>query len=432
MKELKVGMAKADITPALGCLLYGYVDVRHAQDVLDPLEVKVLAISQNGENVLLFSAEICCLDLKVCSEMREKISAATGVKKENILYSCIHTHSGPVTHSSVGWGVADMDYINGILLPKSLEAAREALSSMQDAVMGVGITESTAGINRREISSEGEVLLGQNPDAPYDPVMTVITFKAVTGENIGTLIHFGAHPTVAGPNMNITRDWPGFMMDRIAELSGAPCMYINGAEGNVGPRISDGRTHSEDSFIPEVGKIAADDAERAYKAITEFATAELKIKTEEIGLIYAPIPGLEEVEKAIEALGDPQKLWLTDITRYSQLQKLKKFLESGEEITSDQKLDQTIITIGNVAVVPYPFEVFTDFSIALRERSPFEHTLLFGLTGGSYGYLPTREQIPLGGYEIGSFRACSVPAFDDKLGEHLLEENIRLLTKLQN
>ncbi len=61
MKELKVGMAKADITPEIGCLLYGYVDVRHAERVLDPLEMKALAISQNEETVLMFSAEICAL-----------------------------------------------------------------------------------------------------------------------------------------------------------------------------------------------------------------------------------------------------------------------------------------------------------------------------------------------------------------------------------
>ncbi len=430
MKELKVGMAKADITPEIGCLLYGYVDVRHAERVLDPLEVKALAISQNEETVLMFSAEICALNLDVCDEIREKISVATGVKKDNILYSCIHTHSGPVTRNSAGWGTADMDYINGTLVPKSIEVASVALSSMLPAAMGVGKTESLAGINRRQITPDGEVILGQNPDAPYDPIMTVVTFKTFEGEPIGTLVHFGAHPTVAGIGLSITRDWPGIMIDRITELTGAPCMYINSAEGNVGPRISNGRTTANESYIPEVGNVAADDAEKAYKSIIEFKVPELKINTSDIELVYAPIPTLADIEKAIEAMGNPDELVLTDITKYSQLQKLKELLELGDEIPSGKKISQTVISIGDVAIVPFPFEVFTDVSVALRQNSPYANTLLFGLTQGSYAYLPTKEQIPYGGYEIGSFRASSVPQFDDNLAEHLLNENVKLLNSL--
>ena len=430
MKSIKIGMAKTDITPELNCRLYGYVDIRYGRRVLDPLSVGAVAIEQDGQRVLMMSADICTINDD--DGLRDKIAEATGVNKEHIFYSCIHTHSGPTTRSSAGWGDANTEYIDKILTPKSIEAASRALESMTDAVVGIGKTESYAGVNRREVAPNGEILLGQNPDAPYDPTMTAITFKTVSGENIGTIIHFAEHPTAVGINLSITRDWPGYVIDRIEELSGAPCMYINGAQGDIGPRLSNGRTYTDEFYLEENGLIAAADAERAYLSITDFTVPELKTETAEIEYIYAPLPSVEEIDKMIEALGDPEKLYLTDITRYAQLNTLKDALLSGKEFPKGKKTVQTVLALGDLAMVPYRFEAFCQIALDLRARSPFGETLLLGLTPGSFAYLPTKEQIPYGGYEIGSFRASSVPQFDDNLADHLLNENIKLLTKLYN
>ena len=47
MTNLYVAMKKANITPEVGCLLYGYPSIRHAEKILDSLMVGVLAIKQN-------------------------------------------------------------------------------------------------------------------------------------------------------------------------------------------------------------------------------------------------------------------------------------------------------------------------------------------------------------------------------------------------
>ena len=425
-----MGMAKADITPKLGCLLYGYPSVRHADRVADRLEVGVIALNNGAETLLMISNDICAVNLDICEDFRTKIAEATGVKKANILHSCIHTHSGPVTKNAAGWGTADMDYIYGALFEGTVDAAHKAIDSMQLAVMGVGTSESMAGINRREIDANGNVILGQNPDGPYDPTLIVVSFKSLNGQNLGSFVHFAVHPTVAGANLSITRDWPGYMIDRITEITGAPCMYINGAEGDIGPRLSNGRTIADDSYLPEIGNIAADDAEKAYNKIEEFIIPELKIKSGMILFPFAEIPTLEEVEQKIIDMGDPDKLVETDILKHAQLCKLKALYESGEQVPTEKVVEQTVISIGGIAMVPFPFEAFCNFALALREKSPYENTILLGLTGGSYGYLPTEDQIPLGGYEIESFFAASVPPFSHKLGEHLISENVNLLNEL--
>ena len=433
--NFKVGMAKADITPELGCLLYGYAEERHAERVMDRLEVGVVAIEQNGETVLLVSAEICAINREKCQEMREVIAAEIGVKWENILYSAIHTHSGPVTRTSVGWGVADMDYLDNVLVAGTVKAARKALDEMKPAMMGIGTTESYAGVNRRELDSDGVVVLGQNPNGPYNPTMTVINFKAVTGENIGSIVHFAAHPTAADRNLSITRDWPGLMIDKLTEITGGPCMYINGAEGDVGPRLSNGKTTGGEKFVIETGMIAAADAEKAFNNIDTYEVPNLKVAYGDMIIPYITPPTLEEVERRIIAMGDPAKLSGpegTDKTKYAQLLNIKKVYESGGEFASELVIPQTVVALGELAMVPLCFEAFCKVALAISDGSPYKNTLLLGLTGGSYAYLPTEDQIAVGGYEVASFRAAggSPLSFVDDTDKHVIRQNVELLQKM--
>lgn len=430
MGSFQAGMSKADITPGLDCLLYGYPSERHGRRILDRLSVGVVAIAQNGQTVLLISADVCAISATICDEIRATIADKTGVKEENILFAAIHTHSGPITCSTAGWGEADVEYINTILIPQSVKAAREALEDLKSARMGIGVTASYAGINRREVTSDGQVILGQNPEGPYDPTMTVMSFQSLTGEMIGSIIHFATHPTAAGKNLSITRDWPGYMIDRVEAITGAGCIYINGAEGDVGPRLSNGKTTGEEVHAEEIGLIAADDAEKALRSIEQFVVPTMKIKTDNIFLPYIQPPAYETVEREMEAMGDPAKLIEVDITKYAKLQMIKQMYDSGQEFPQGMALRQTVIALDELALVPLPFEVFCNISLLLKEKSPFKSTLLLGLTNGSCGYLPTEDQIPYGGYEVDSFQAAGVVGFPDSMDKLLVGELAGLLDRL--
>ena len=428
---LKAGMCKEDITPQLGCLLYGYPRERRAVRVLDSLYVSAIALEQNNQTVLIMSVDVCCIDLECCDEIRLAIEQATGVKKGNILYATIHTHSGPVTHTSAGWGEADMKYIRETLIPCSIKAAKQAISLMCPAVMGVGSIESMAGINRREIDSEGRVILGQNPQGPYDPTMTVITFRKLDGDNIGSIIHFAMHPTSAGSNDSITRDWPSYMVDRLEQVTGAPCMYLNGAEGDVGPRLSNGFTWGlVEEDAKEIGLIAAEDAVKAYNAIREYQKPELSVIYGDMLFTFVQPPSLEDVEREIDAMGDPDKLRDAENLQYAQLQKMRDMYLSGTDFPKGLKIEQTVVALGNLAMVPVPFEAFCNVALSIREQSSFSTTLIVGMTGGDIGYLPTQDQIPYGGYEVDSFHSMGVVSLVDYADKEMVTQSVKLLEKL--
>lgn len=433
-KQLLVGVAKENITPVLGTELYGYpLPLRCAERVMDPLMVGAVALRQGEETILLICADSCSFSVEFSNEVRRMVCDAVGVRVENICFSAIHTHSGPITKGSTGWGSANLDYLDNMVAPQAVKAAQKAIEALQPAVMGLGFSETMTGINRREIDKDGNVILGQNPDGPYDPTMTLVCFKTHSGEYIGSIVHFAAHPTAAARNKAFTRDWPGLLVDRVEELTHAPCVYFNGAEGDVGPRLSNGKTTGGEEYVIEAGKIVAADIEKAFRSILGYTTPELKVAYKDILLPFVTPPSEEAVEAEIAQFeANPETIEGVRASRYDQLNRVKAIYDSGKELPHGCEIAQTVIALGDLAIVPAPFEAFCKISLDIKERSPYPHTVLFGLTNGTLGYLPTKDQIPFGGYEVDSFKAIGAISMVEDTDQHFIYQNLATLHELIN
>jgi hypothetical protein len=64
-----------------------------------------------------------------------------------------------------------------------------------------------------------------------------------------------------------------------------------------------------------------------------------------------------------------------------------------------EALEVQALAIGDVALVGYPVELFTEFGLATKEQSPLGDTLVVSLANGWHGYVPTQEAFAHGGYE---------------------------------
>ena len=220
--QLHSGFARTDITPPLGTLLMGYpVAGRKAETVRDRLNANALVLERNDVKAVLLSLDVCILDEVEVESIRKGAHERTGIPAQHITVCAIQTHSAPCTLDFWGWSEKDKPYID-LLLEKSIEAVVAANKSLQSGTLGIGVTQSEVGVNRREVREDHEVVLGVNPLGPYDPKMTVLRFQG-TGGPAATLIHYGAHPTVLSGNSRVvSRDWPGVMIDRVEALTGAP------------------------------------------------------------------------------------------------------------------------------------------------------------------------------------------------------------------
>jgi hypothetical protein len=85
------------------------------------------------------------------------------------------------------------------------------------------------------------------------------------------------------------------------------------------------------------------------------------------------------------------------------------------------------ITLGNVALVGYPGEMFAEFGLATKGRSPFTLTAVCGLTNGWYGYIPTADAFERGGFET---RLASSSRLEIGAGDKLVSVVVDLLTSV--
>ena len=423
------GAAREDTTPELGTFLYGYRPDIACKSVHDPLHITALAVSQHGQTALLLTAEIGDIQTELCKKMIAEISSVSGVPERNILISSTHTHTAPNLSGVVGWGDIDVNYYEKIFLPSVLKAAKDAVSNLVPAEIAIGVTESKVGINRRQHYEDGVIGLGQNPHACYDPYMTVVSIRSKEDKKgILNLIHYGCHGTSAGLAEAVSRDWSGVMIDRLEHETNTLTAFWNGAIGDVGPRLTNGETTGNLSYTEELGGVAATDALNAYKNRGGYHSGELEILKDVVHLPCKKMPTLEEVNKKLERFENPESLINIDRLEYEHYKETKAFLENGDgEVKTEYTFEQTIISLGDVVFVPFPYEHFSEISLRLREYSPYPYTLTLSCTNGYNVYLPSEDQLCRGGYEVGCFMYGNLFPLADNTDNNIIRENLRII-----
>ena len=428
--QLHAGVARTEITPPLGVHLFGYPDRdRFALSAADPLHSTALVVESGGKKAAIASLDLCLLDDETVTHVRSRVEERTGIPAEQVTLCCIQTHSAPNTVSATGWGDRDDEYLS-MAVPWIVESVVQADRGLKPARLLIGTTRSDVGINRRQIAEDDGVVLGQCPWGAYDPEMTVLRLEGAAGP-IGSIVHYGAHPTSRGSTPEISRDWPGVMVDRLEETSGAPAMFVNGAVGDVGPRLDAGGTvgNGQESMM-EMGTRAANDAIRAYHAAAEIADADLDVAVDSLHLPYGPRPPLDQAIRERERAEPHKAEWGAGMADYFYWNDV---VESyGKPTVEGKWIRQTITRLGPAVFVPVPGEPFAEIVLRIRQASPFPYTMVASTTNGCNGYFVTRESRPRGGYEVWVGRAYGAYLFNDNIDDVLVAENRRLLKRMYN
>ena len=430
MEKLYLGIAREKITPEIGCNLCGYYPDIYSDCIVDDLTVDACYLRQGDTQALMVSAAVCAIDADICDSIRTQVQARFGIPAENCMISAIHTHSGPCLMEMEGWGGVDVPYLENIFMPGVLKAIESAVAEPVAVTVGVAEGDSFVGMNRRELTVENKIKLGQNPWGPFNPRMTVIDFKDEAGQSVATMVHYGCHPTSAGHNTQVTRDWPGVMIDRLEEKTGGMVSFFNGPEGDVGPRISNGKTIGNDSmdYVYELGAVAAADAKRIYSQITDYTTPELKVFCDRCEIPLRPRMTRAEAEAIYEENKDKTK----NVAALMKLtaQKVMDAWDAGEPEEKSKGFDQTVIAIGDRVFTSFPYEIFSEIGMRIDQAMPHIHVLPTVLTNGSYGYFVTEDTIFRGGYEVRSFLYKSSQTYCKDADFALMNATLENLKKL--
>lgn len=428
MDKLFLGVSREIITPKIGCQLYGYRPDVFSESINDDLTATAFYFKQGNIQALLISITVCLINSELSQKISNLIEKEFGISKKAIMLCATHTHSAPNVCGESGWGDIDKEYCEEIFIPNILKTVKTAISNTQAVKMGVMTDESLVGINRREIrETDGELKahLGQNPNGPFNPRMTVISFENENRKNVANIIHYGAHCTAAGRNHEITRDWAGLMIDALEKEKGGITAFLNGPEGDVGPRLSNGETTGNINYVYELGKIAAKDALNIGKKITDYFESELSVSNKTLKLPLKKRISLG----AANALYEEHKECERNLG-YMIKTHAKKVIESYNLNYQDEKhynIEQTVISLGDVVFVSFPFELFSEIGIEIDKKFEKKKILSLSNTNGSEGYFITDDAFQYGGYETDMFLYGRLQQFCDNAFLNLIDETVNHL-----
>lgn len=417
---MKAGFAVGDITPEAGLFLTGYGNPeRIAEGTHSPLCASVIVTGDENRTAAVIALDWCTLDENIAWDIRKGIEAASGISAENIILCCTHTHSAPHTRKSTtaGRSACDPDQKGVKYAYDSIKiiaaAVNEAKNKMRECSAGFGLTKTETGVSRRGTDKFGKVSgFIEDPYLMHDDNMTVVRFKDVRdGNDLGILVHCSAHNTAMGINREYSSDWCGVMRERIRDRYQVPVVFVNGAIGDSGPRTNRWREFKSASGFSagggdgvkaaeEVGSRAAYDALRCLEQIRDFRSdLPFAVLHNELRLPQALSMTKEDAEKVIREYEEANPVIPAEPDRQYQLAK-NNLAAWNLPPEPELVLQQTIITFGPLAFLPFPFEVFSMFSLRLRKYSAFEYPLLCSIANGYYGYMPDRGAFGMGGYEV--------------------------------
>lgn len=410
--SLQVGTAVVDISPQKPMFLVGYPHVeRISEGIHDPLLASALYLENANNSMLMIAIDLLFLDARFIGEIRSGISAKTDVKAENIMISCTHTHSGPVTIDMLAFrndpvvpGV-DSKYQNK-LKQNIIESGIIAVDNAKPAEIAVTSADITGvGCNRH------------NPDGARDPEAGILVIRDLETKEIEALsLIYCMHPTVLHEDSKlVSSDFPGYTREYLKSCFGEDItiLYHTGPEGNLSPRYDvKGQTFKE---AERLGNILAESVTEKINLLSDDDfdhNPAVGVTNKMIAPVSRELPSLEEAEenlkfrkseferlKSENAGHGPVRTAECSVFGAEETLFLAKCANNGtlDKVLADyQKIEIQVLHIAEAFIVAFPGEMFVEFSLELKNKSP-EKTFAICLTNGEMqGYIVTEDA---SGYE---------------------------------
>ncbi len=412
MSTLRVGFGKTDINPIEPCDLGGLGGPWHGRvhdGILDSIYTICVAITDEKDNtILLISNDLC--QLQVMEGMKDPIVQATGVPAENIYVSCTHTHSAPATYPEV----PEIERYLKFVALKMAVAAAQAIADRKPAAMEFAKTETeNMTFSRRYLNTVGGIFTNINgtirlgPEEEPDNFLQLLRFKRQGGKDI-LLSNFQGHyhgSSTAGTNRTkISANFPGAYRDKLEEKTGCHAVYFSGAGGNLAVQCVYHKERNVSSDYIDHGYRLA-----AYALDDEVEFTPLKAgEIQNRSLVYTGLTKkepehLEAAKKVVdyyEETGD--KEGATKMCKESGLDSIHHAGAVVSHMKKPDTFDVTLkaISIGDLAIVTAPCEMYSSIGENVKAASPYKATLVFQLTDGSIGYIPSNCAYAHGGYEV--------------------------------
>jgi neutral ceramidase len=352
----QAGVAKVNITPAIGCRMAGYASREHgAIGIRDDIWARALYLNDGKTELVLLGIETVGLARAVIDRVRQRITDKTRIPASHVFIAATHTHSGPDVRSS---DLSDIAAHNlATTEDKLVGVVTWAKSEARPARIFYHREHAQCGINRREWR-DGRVVLGQDPKKPVYPWVDILTITDAQGKTLAVWFCHPCHAVVMGAsNYMISGDFPGAAARLLEEQTKGIAIFANGCAGNI-----NSNPHGADfADVDRLGHYLGAAVMKALLSSADGTRLEPRLASLEHTFTLPADPGSDGIEMTVQA-----------------------------------------VSIGEVALIGLPAEVFVELGMSIQDQSPFPHTIPVGYANGYQGYVPTAQAFEEGGYEVGA------------------------------
>ena len=395
--ELRVGFGQADITPPVGGIITG-PGAPASTGVDDPLKAKAMVVESGGRKLAIVGVDLVKIRHDLADAAIADASRRTGIARDAVLICPSHNHSSPLIPAQGDKATVNRDYIATLpgLIADSIEQANKEL---QPARMFIGRSLVLEGhVNRRLLSkADGLALnswlkklndLEQVPqvlgtEGPIDPELWVARFDALDGRVLGTLVNFTCHPCLHDriKTHHWSADFPGVIAEQIAQACGkqAVCVFTQGSSGNIQPPVA---------FTPDWLERAAVFARAAVEAARNAVAVKGPVVVD-CARRDVEVPRCDPAAQrdgAITRLG-----WRPDMFENAK--------RSAAAMPPTLNVPVSAARIGPLGIATNAGELFVEWGLSVKKRSPFLHTIVSELTNDWVGYEPAEPAFQHEGYE---------------------------------
>jgi hypothetical protein len=468
----RAGVARRDVTPPVGIYhrMWGAATHDRATGIHRPLTATALALAPAGEPPrpedlqVVLAVDHCLLWNR---EMDALLAAAAGVSElrvDQLHIAFSHTHGAGLMdprRADLPGGEWIADYLAA--LARSVgEAAAEAIRDLRDATIVYGKGRSNLARNRDfHDEAADQFVCGFNPDGPSDDTLLVARVHDRQGDTLATVVNYACHPTtLAWDNTLISPDYVGAMRDVIECTTLAPCLFLQGASGDLGPRegfVGDAAVADRngrqlgyaalatlESLDPPgtayeyAGAVVSGatigvwrhrklaDSERARRRRWTCQTIDVSLEYRADlplrGQTEAQLQRLQREERAARESGDLDRARLLRAHVERMTRQLSRLdgVRDGEPLS----LAVRLMRLGDAVWILLAGEHYHWLQTSLRARFPRTPIVVSTVTGGwSPGYLPTAETYGRGIYQESIALAApgSLELLAERIGEALAE-----------
>jgi len=395
-----------------------------------------VVFSDGARTVAFVSLDVTFIGRPEALRIKEVCQVRTGIPSKDIFIAANHAHSAPSVAASFLDGENPHPVYTDFLVERVVNAVSAAQKSMRPARMAAGNAPAPGiAFNRRLVRPDGTVVLvtvlqgstdfdfdpSYPASGPVDNDIGYIWFEDLHGVPIGCLMSFACHNHSAG-SLYFHRDMFGRTGDAIRQELGVamPTVFVAGACGDVmwlDPKA--GPPADAEAFTWATGRKLAAALLKHVRGAARREIADIRVATS-----VAEVPDRAPADSEYcddHCRGKSPK----DIAFASARYTPERAAVAVRGDTSCLVEISAVSVGGDVAVATNPAELFVEFGLEIKRRSPFKTTIISELTNGYCGYVPTEQGFRQKGYE--AHRTVFTSRLNKQAGRWITERSVQML-----